>query len=327
MRRKVLIKQFITAIATIFIIVTINFSIINSMPGDPIINIIGEEEYYKIKNTFPEVLEQIKGKYGLNEPLHVRYLKYIKNIVTFDFGYSYTKSRPVIDIIAFRIKWTLILTIPATIIAAVIGGILGVIAGWRRGKIFDRIATPLALFLNTIPTNCIAIIMLSIFSYKLGWFPISGMTSGGLQGAEKTIDIVWHMVLPVTVIVISRTSSNFINMKSYVSKIKDEEYILTAVSKGLSKNKVLRRHVLINCILPYITLIFMQFGHIVSGSIIVETIFSWVGMGKLMNESMTSSDFPIMQLCFLITAVCAVVANLLVDMLAVLVDPRLKEAS
>lgn len=229
------------------------------------------------------------------------------------------------DIITHRLGWTLVLAIPATILSALIGGWLGIRAGWKQGGWFDRIATPAALFLNTLPTNCVAILFLSWFSYQLRWFPISGVTSGGLHGLEKLVDVLWHMALPLTVMVLLRSAGNFIHMKSYISRIKSEEYVLTAVSKGLPDRKVLRRHVMKNCVLPYITVVCMQFGGVVSGSVIIETVFSWIGMGDLMNQSISSSDFPMMQFCFLLTAACSVLANLLADVLYVLIDPRIRE--
>ncbi len=318
-------KRILVALLTIFIIITINFFIVNSMPGDPLVNILGDEEYYKIKNDAPEVLESIRQKYGIDESLPVRYLKYVKSIVTLDFGFSYTKKQPVVDVISHRLHWTLVLAIPATVLSALIGGFLGIKAGWKQGGLFDKIATPIALFLNTLPTNCIAILFLSFFSYQLGWFPISGVTSGGLQGMDRVLDVIWHMTLPLSIMVVLRSCGNFIHMKSYVTRIKSEEYILTAVSKGLTDQKVLRRHVLKNCILPYITIISMQFGGIVSGSVIIETVFSWIGMGDLMNKSIASSDFPMMQFCFLMTAACSVFANLFADLLYAFIDPRIRE--
>lgn len=325
MKWRFLGKRLLIAAGTIFVIITINFFLVNSMPGDPLVNILGDEEYYKIKNSNPEILEEIKAKYGLDEGLPVRYAKYVKNIVTLDFGFSYVKKQPVIDIIGQRLGWTLVLAIPATLLSALIGGSLGIFAGWNQGGRFDRFATPVSLFLNTVPTNCIAILFLSWFSYQLGWFPISGVTSGGLEGMEKFMDILWHMTLPLIIMVMLKSCGNFIHMKSYVTRIKSEEYILTAVSKGLSDQKVLCRHALKNCLVPYVTMMCMQFGGIVSGSVMIETVFSWIGMGDLMNKSITSSDFPMMQFCFLLTAACSVLANLLADVLCMAIDPRVRE--
>ena len=325
MKKKIIINRILISIGTIFLIITISFFLVNSMPGDPLVNSMGDEEYYKVKNSNPELLTQIAEKYGLNESLPQRYFKYLKSILTLDFGYSYVKNQPVLDVALYRLKWTLLLAVPATILSAFIGGWLGIAAGWNSGGALDRIMTPLALVMNTIPTNCVAIIVLAIFAYRLRWFPISGMTSGGLVGWAKTRDVLWHMALPLLVMVLSRSCGNFIHMKSYVTQIKSEEYILTATAKGVKRSRILRRHVLKNCFLPYITVLCMQFGHIVSGSIMVEVVFTWVGMGDMMNSSISSSDFPMMQLCFLITAVCMVLSNIAADVLYVVFDPRIEE--
>lgn len=325
MKKKIIINRILISIGTIFLIITISFFLVNSMPGDPLVNIMGDEEYYKVNNSNPELLTEIAEKYGLNESLPQRYFKYLKSILTLDFGYSYVKNQPVLDVALYRLKWTLLLAVPATILSAFIGGWLGIAAGWNSGGALDRIMTPLALVMNTIPTNCVAIIVLAIFAYRLRWFPISGMTSGGLVGWAKARDVLWHMALPLLVMVLSRSCGNFIHMKSYVTQIKSEEYILTATAKGVKRSRILRRHVLKNCFLPYITVLCMQFGHIVSGSIMVEVVFTWVGMGDMMNSSISSSDFPMMQLCFLITAVCMVLSNIAADVLYVVFDPRIEE--
>ena len=325
MKKKIIINRILISIGTIFLIITISFFLVNSMPGDPLVNIMGDEEYYKVKNSNPELLTEIAEKYGLNESLPQRYFKYLKSILTLDFGYSYVKNQPVLDVALYRLKWTLLLAVPATILSAFIGGWLGIAAGWNSGGALDRIMTPLALVMNTIPTNCVAIIVLAIFAYRLRWFPISGMTSGGLVGWAKARDVLWHMALPLLVMVLSRSCGNFIHMKSYMTQIKSEEYILTATAKGVKRSRILRRHVLKNCFLPYITVLCMQFGHIVSGSIMVEVVFTWVGMGDMMNSSISSSDFPMMQLCFLITAVCMVLSNIAADVLYVVFDPRIEE--
>ncbi len=325
MKKRILINRVLISIGTIFLIITISFFLVNSMPGDPLVNIMGDEEYYKVKNSNPELLTEIAEKYGLNDSLPQRYFKYLKSILTLDFGYSYVKNQPVLDVVLYRLKWTLLLAVPATILSALIGGWLGIAAGWNSGGALDRVMTPVALVMNTIPTNCVAILVLAIFAYRLRWFPISGMTSGGLVGWAKARDVLWHMALPLLVMVLSRSCGNFIHMKSYVTQIKSEEYILTAKAKGVKRSRILRRHVLKNCFLPYITVLCMQFGHIVSGSIMVEVVFTWVGMGDMMNSSISSSDFPMMQLCFLITAVCMVLSSIAADVLYVVFDPRIEE--
>ncbi len=313
-----------TALFTILIIISISYLLIHLMPGNVLLNVVGQEEYYYLLDNNPEELDRISKKYGLDEGLGVQYIKYLKSIVTFDFGIAHYNHRPVIENVLDASKNTLLLSVPTWIIGAVLGGILGLISGWKPGSVFDKIFTPLFLFLNTLPSNCLAILLLLVFSYKLRWLPINNMVSPGVEGIERIINILWHMTLPLIVLIITRTSYNFMMMKSCVSQIRKEEYLLTAESKGLSKLGVLNYHVLRNAMLPYGTYICLQIGYILSGSMIIEVIFNWKGMGTMMYNAVNARDFPTAQLCFLISAVSVVSANLLSDIFNMYLDPRLK---
>lgn len=224
-------------------------------------------------------------------------------------------------------KWTLILTVPTLLLGCFLGGFLGVLAGWKPGSLFDRITTPIFLFLNTVPTNCIGIIFLVVFAFKLKLFPLNGMTTGGLTGMARFWDIVWHAMLPVMIMVLFRTSSNFLLMKSNVSQIKDEDYTVTARSKGLPERRILFRHVLKNAMLPYITSLCIQVGSLLSGSMMLEVIFGWKGMGQLFYNAVSNRDFPTAQACFIISATCVVLGNWLGDALVAAIDPRIKEGA
>ena len=194
-------------------------------------------------------------------------------------------------------RWTLLLTIPAIVLSSVLGGGLGLRAGWKKGGLLDTIASPIMLFLNTIPTNCMAILFLMVFAFQMGLFPISGITSGGLSGLEKAVDILWHMALPLMILVILRTASYYMLMKSTVQTIRDEEYITVARGKGFSQGQVLRRHVLKNALCPYLTSVCMQFGHILGGSMLVEVVFSWKGTVSYTHlQSITNEEYED-QLC------------------------------
>lgn len=325
MRLAYLGKRILESIFIIFCIITINFLLIRFMPGDPVVHIIGEDEYLRLESEAPEVIERVREEYGLQDSLWVQYTTYLNKILHLDFGNSFRTKLPVLETVTFRMKWTLLLTVPAIILAAVLGGWLGLRAGWKKGGTLDSIISPIMLLLNTIPSNCLAIIFLLIFSFHLGKFPISGITSGGLEGMAKVLDILWHMVLPLTVLTLLRASSYFMLMKSTVQSIREEEYITVARGKGFSKNQVLHRHVLKNALCPYLTSVCMQFGYILGGSMLVEVVFSWKGMGTLINEAVNAKDFPILQACFLFIGICVVVFNLLADLLNLLIDPRTGE--
>lgn len=318
-------KKILIAFATIYIIVTLSFILVHIMPGDPIVYLVGQEEYYSLRDENPEELERLEEKYGLNDSLPTQYLKYLKNIVTLDFGVSYANQRPVIENVARASGWTLLLSVPTWILGGAIGAVLGVIAGWKPGKAFDKILTPFLVVINTIPSNCLSLIFLIIFSYKLRIFPINGMVSPGAYGGDRVLSILQHMFLPVFILILFRISGDYMLMKSAVSQVRSEEYIVTAEAKGLSEKKVLFRHVLKNALLPYLTSFCMQFGGLLSGSMIVEVVFGWKGMGTLMYNAVSTRDFPTAQFCFLLSAVLVVFSNFISDIVNAIIDPRICE--
>ena len=153
-------QKIATAFVTIYVIITISFFLVHIMPGDPVIHLVGQEEYYYLLDNDPETLNKLIARYGLDDSLPVQYGKYLKNIVTMDFGPSYTNQKPVVSNVLKACKWTLFLSIPTWIIGGLLGALLGVIAGWKPGKLFDKIMTPILLIVNTIPSNCFCLILL-----------------------------------------------------------------------------------------------------------------------------------------------------------------------
>ena len=318
-------KKAAIALLTIWLIITISFVLVHTMPGDPIIFLIGEEEYYYLMDNDPGYLEQLVEKYGLNDDMGTQYLRYMKSVATLDFGESYSNHRPVLDNFFAAAHWTLLLSIPTLIISCVLGAVLGIHAGMRPGGGFDRAATPFFLVLNTIPSNCLSLLLLILFAYRLRWVPINGMVSPGLEGAARTGSILHHMALPLGILIAFRTAGNFMLMKSTVSQIRSEEYVLTARSKGIGQRGVLFRHVLKNALVPYSTSLCMQLGGLLSGAMIVEVVFGWKGMGQMMYTAVSNRDFATAQFCFLLSAVCVVLSNLLGDIVNAAIDPRIRE--
>lgn len=324
---KRILKKGLLALFTMYVVITISFLMVRFMPGDPLMHLVGQDRYYEMMRESPGELELIAEKYGLNGSIGEQYVNYLHSIVTLDFGIAYSNKQPVLDNVLYRAGWTLILSVPTFILGGFFGALLGTLAGWKPGGLFDRITTPVMLFLNTVPDNCIGVLFLVLFAYKLGWFPVNGMTSGGLTGLAKALDILWHAALPLSLLVLSRVSGNFLQMKSNVSLVKNEDYVITAYSKGLRDKRVLFRHVVRNAMIPYVTGLCMQLGSLLSGSMLLEVIFGWRGMGNLFYTAITSRDFPTAQLCFIISAFCVVMGNLLGDVLIAVIDPRIKEGS
>jgi peptide/nickel transport system permease protein len=315
----------VRAVLLIFAIISINFVLVHLMPGDPIIHILGDEQYFRLYNQFPERLEEVRKVYSLDGSLFEQYIKYLYQVVTLQFGHSFIGGVSVVTTVLFRMKWTVILAMCSIVISALVGGSLGVIAGYHKGGKFDFVLTAILLFVETIPANCIALIALVIFSYKLRWFAVGGMVSGGLTGLARLVSTLHHMALPVLVLSLFRTSSNFLLMKSYVSQICDEDYITVAIAKGISKTHVLFRHLLRNALVPFITTICLQIGHILSGAMLIEVVFSWKGMGTLIYDAVNSRDYPTVQMCLLLIAICVVVCNFIADMLCMYIDPRIRD--
>lgn len=319
---KIWIQKILGALLTIYVVITVSFFMVRFMPGDPLQHLVGQEEYYYLLENDPAELEHLAEKYGLNDSIGTQYLRYLNNVIHMDFGIAYSNKQPVVDNVMKCMGWTVLLSVPTWIIGGLLGGILGVIAGWRPGKLFDSIMTPIALFLNTVPSNCIGVLALVVFAYKLRWVPIGGMTKGMLTGWARTLDILHHMALPLSLLILFRIAGDFMLMKSSVSQIRREDYTTTARSKGLSEGKILFRHVMKNALLPYVTSMCMQMGSLLSGSMMIETIFGWKGMGQLFYNAVSNRDFPTAQLCFLISAFCVVSANLVSDLIISVIDPR-----
>ena len=227
--------------------------------------------------------------------------------------------------ILLRLGRTFRLILPAVVLAAVLGMFLGALAGWRSGNLFDLVISRLSLMIYAVPGYCLGMVGLMVFCFWLGVVPSGGMVSGGLSGTAYIRDMLWHMALPVGVLTLSRLSYNIQMMRSSVIDAKRADYTLVARTKGLSENRILFCHVLPNAVLPMITIITMQIGSIVSGSMMLEQLFNWDGMGLLVYKAIGANDYPVLQGSLLVLTVCVVLSNILSDFLCALADPRIKD--
>lgn len=323
MRYTFLAKKMLEYFCILLLVVSINFLLIHLMPGEPLLHILGEEDYYYLLYEQPERLAAIEAAYGLKASLWSQYIQYVKSISSLDFGTSFVQQGTVLEIILRHLRWTLTLVLPAIVIAAVLGILLGGYAGWMRGGRIDTIFSFLSTALYTVPENSVAILLLVVFSYQLGWFPVGGIRSGLETGWGAGMDTVWHMILPLSVLVLYKTVYNFFIMKSSVVEIRGEEYITTAYAKGLSAVAVFWRHGLKNALLPYLTVLCLQFGHAVAGTMLLEVVFSWQGMGILIYQSVLAKDIPVLQGCFVLLSIGVLGFNFLADLLYVIWDPRI----
>lgn len=305
-------------LAALFIIVTLNFLLPRMMPGDPVMNIVGEEAYY----GSGEALDTLRADLGLDEPLHVQYGRYMTGLVTGDWGYSYLYLQPVRDSITLHLGWTLALVLPSVILAALLAALLGSIAAWRRGSRTDVGLSGVHLLVYSMPHYWLAMLLLFVFSFKLGWFPLGRATSAGTSGLPYLIDVGWHMLLPLVVVTAFKAAYDYLIVRNSVVSILGEDYVLMAQAKGLSGMAVLFRHALRNALAPLVTVTAIQFGMVLSGALLVEVVFSWPGMGTLIYDAIGARDYPLLQSAFLIIAICVLIANFIADVLYPYLDPR-----
>lgn len=307
-------------VAVLLAIVSLNFAIPRLMPGDPVLNLLGEEAAY----IGPELIQEAKKELGLEGSVYEQYVRYLRNILRGNWGVSFHYMRPVSEVVRFRLAWTLALLLPAIVLAWLWAVVLGALAGWKRGSRFDAWATSFSLFLHAMPQYWLAMLVVTVLSLRLGLFPLCGIPAKGESSSHYFLALLHHAFLPVAVLSISRGSYDFLIVRNSVVSVLGEDYVLVALAKGLSKRLVLFKHVLRNALAPVVTVTALQFGHMVSGALMTEIVFSWPGMGTLIYEAVRARDYPVLQATFLVVALCVLAANFLADLAYPRLEPRLR---
>ncbi len=313
-------KKIFAAMITIFAIICTNFVIFRMAPGDPI------RMMFRDPRVSAAQLDIMRAKFGLDKSMWVQFLNYLKELAHGDLGYSFWQRKPVVEVIGDRIGQTLLLVVTALVIAVFIGTLLGAISGWRSGSKLDRTILSLSLIFYSIPTFAMGILLLLVFGYIFLLFPFGGIATAASEftGFEKVKDVAWHMVLPTFSIVLWYFGEYVLLTRSAMVDVLDQDYIITARSKGLRESVILRRHALRNALLPVVTLTGVNLGFAVAGVIEAETVFSWPGIGRLVYDAVMKRDYPLLQGVFLVFAVSVVLANLVVDLIYSRIDPRIK---
>ena len=314
------LKKTFAAVITIFAIVCTNFVIFRMAPGDPV------RMMFRDPRVSAAQLQAMRVKFGLNKSMWIQFLDYLKQLAHGNLGYSFWQKRPVIDVISDRIGQTLLLVVTALVIAVIIGTILGALSGWKSGSRTDRTILSLSLILYSVPTFAMGVVLLLVFGYLLLIFPLGGISTpaSGFTGFAYIKDVLWHMVLPTFSIVLWYFGEYVLLTRSSMVDVLDQDYIITARSKGLRESVILRKHALRNALLPIVTLTGVNLGFAVAGVIEAETVFSWPGIGRLAYDAVMKRDYPLLQGVFLVFAVAVVLANLAVDLIYSRIDPRIK---
>lgn len=300
------LKRIITLIPVILGVTLLVFSMLYITEGDPALTILGD-------NATEETVKELRDEMGLNDPFFVQYFTYVKNMVVHgDLGNSYLTGRPVISSIKTRFPNTLILSLASSLLAVVFGVSLGVIAGVNQYSIFDNIAMIFALIGTSMPNFWLGLLLMLVFSLKLGWLPVSGFTS------------FKHLILPSICVATGSTAIIARMTRSSILEVIRQDYMDSARAKGQKEWKVIINHGLRNALIPVITSVGLQFGAMLGGSVITESVFAIPGIGKLMVDAIKQRDYPSVQAGVLVIAISFSVVNLLIDLLYTAVDPRIK---
>lgn len=298
-------KRLLMLIPVILGVTLVIFIMLALTPGDPARQILGPD-------ATEEQVQELREELGLNDPLPIRYVRYLWDMLHGDLGTSYNSKQPVTKELLERFPTTLLLSILCTVVGAVIGIIFGIISAVKQYTIFDNISRVLALAGISIPSFWLGLMLVVVFSVNLKWLPPSGF-----YGPE-------YWVLPAITVGLVQAATVMRQTRSAMLDVVRQDYIRTAKAKGQTELKVVMSHALPNALIPIITVLGMQFGHGLGGAVISEQIFSIPGIGKLMVDSITARDYPVVQGGVLMIAISFTVVNLLVDILYAFIDPRIK---
>ena len=307
--RKYIIKRLLLAFPTIFGAITLVFFAMQLAPGDPAVLFIPPDLQGEEAAAWMEVINE---KYGFNDPLPVQYARYLRNTLALDFGDSLRTKRAVSDDLARRIPHSLQLGLSGFVLSIVVGISIGIVAALKRATWLDGTLMVIALAGVSIPSFWFAYVLILFFSLALGWLPPSG-----LGGPE-------YMIMPSLVLGLTSAGSLARYTRSSMLEVINHDYVRTARAKGLSERKVIIGHALRNGLIPIVTLLGLNFGFILSGSVIVETVFAWPGIGLYLIDGVNGRDFPVVQATVLIIATGFVFSNLVTDILLVYIDPRIR---
>ncbi len=306
--------------AALFVIITLNFFIPIAMPGDPLVNLLGEEARFLKEEDEAKLREE----FGLHLPAGERYILYLKNLARLDMGSSIRYRRPVLPIITDKLQLTMLLLIPSLILGFILSVLMGAYGGWRAGSFGEKTATGFFIFIYAIPQYLLAMLAIYFFSYRMGLFPLGGFWTGKAVGNFAIFkEIIHHLLLPGIILVLSTASSFYLVVRNSVIQVSSEHFILYSKARGLSGKRILFLHVLKNALPPAINFAALNFGFIVSGALLVEIVFSLNGMGELILNAAIARDYPVLRGCLLILTLSVVGANLIADIICRLVDPRL----
>ena len=312
-----ILRRILISIPVLIIITFLIYVLIDLAPGDPMDFFVNPE-----LGVTEENLVNLRARFGLDQPLPVRYLNWLGQTLQGDLGYRFKNGDPVSEVLVQRLQNTLLLMSAALIMGWVLGVSSGVFAGLRQYSFWDFFLTTLSFIGISMPAFIAGIFGLYIFAVKLGWFPAGGMRTIGQE--QTLLDLLWHLVLPATTLALFYIATFMRYTRFSMLEVINQDYIRTARGKGLPERTVIIRHAFRNAILPIVTVTGLAVRNLVAGALFIETIYSWPGMGSLFLDAVLVRDYPMIMGVMLVVAVVVLLANLATDLTYGIVDPRIR---
>ncbi|GAA5512364.1 dipeptide transport system permease protein DppB [Deinococcus carri] len=302
--------------------ISLNFFLPRAMPGSPLQFLAGED----VALLPAEDRQALLARTGLDQPLTVQYGKYVASLARGDLGYSYQANKPVLTMLIERLPWTLLLTGSALLLSTVFGVIVGALAAWRRNGWLDHATLTSSILLDSVPSFWLGMMLVALFAVQWPLFPVFGAQTpwSNLTGWANVMDIARHLVLPVVTLTLVSLSGTFLVMRYAMLSVLGEDYVRTARAKGVSERQVLYKHALRNASMPVFTVFMLNLGTLVGGAVVIETVFAFPGLGRMLFEAASNRDYPLLQGAFLMVTISILAGNILADVVYPLLDPRVR---
>lgn len=322
---KYVLSRLFYSILVLWIVGTILFFMFRIMPGSPLTAFIDQ-------TSTLEQQQALIARFGLDKSLFQQYLSFLGNLVQGDLGQSFFHRRPVMDVVLEALPNTIILTLSALVVAYAFGILAGAYLAWRRGSLVEGIGIPIALATRAAPEFWLGMVLLAFFSFNLGWFPAGGANTVGMQYDNEwqrvfTWDFLHHLAMPMLTLAIYLQGLPLLLMRSNMIEILQEEFVTMGKMKGLSSSTILLNHAARNAMLPVATAFALGVGSAIGGNVVVETVFSWPGLGRLLVNAVSASDYPLAQGAFLIITAVLITMNFIADISYRFLDPRIRIAT
>ena len=316
-----IVRRLLQAAPLLLLVLAVNFALVHLAPGDPITFLAGDqgsEAFYR----------EMRARYGLDRPLPEQFLRYAVSALRGDFGYSFAYGQAVFSVIAERVPATLLLMTAAQLLSVAVGLSAGVIAAARADRWGGTAIRTGAALGYTLPVFWVGQLLILVFAFRLDLFPVYGMESvrAGFTGIRRALDILHHLVLPAMALSLGEMALLVRLTDATLRELRGEDFVRTARAKGLPEGKVLRGHMLRNALLPVVTVIGGRVGTLLTGAVLVEIVFAWPGLGRLLYQAALTRDYPLLMAMFLVSSASVVVANLITDLAYAVLDPRVQFA-